>query len=138
MASDPAMWCYGSLTTVTFSDFAMSGPRKTQTVAFLTDSGGTSVIAKWPPGDGRDLFAAMDILGADGWIIGGSQYSNFGSQYELGHPSMPRFIRLALEDVTGLPPKSIGYTTYPLRRPAGYRLPDLARDHDRAEKPTPS
>jgi hypothetical protein len=109
-------WRYGQLSVMTFSDFNMTGERTSTTVALLSDSTGTVLVASWKPGDNQHLYAAMDTLGADGWVIDSPSWVDFASQVELADRKVPEWIRAALQDFDQLPPKIIGYYKYPIKR----------------------
>lgn len=126
----PAMstqWSYAGLTIMSTSnaqndDYA----HHAASVALLTDARGIRVLAVWDPDPMTPqlLYAVMDEAGKEGWIAGEPSSIQFEPQGPMqgkpvrimDRPSVPAWIKVAVQNVEGLGEWSRGYCHYPLRR----------------------
>lgn len=103
-------------------------------VAVLLDASGPTVVGRWASVDRHEMYAVMDTLGSEGWLIGPDEWVELTVPAGTDSKYMPRFLRSVLQGMEGLPlrppahtdiqrgdsgpqpPASSGYYRYPLRR----------------------
>jgi hypothetical protein len=86
--------------------------------AILADANGTRLAGTYDPLNASALYAVMDSLGEQGWIIGEPRWIDFRGTHMIYGTEIPDWIKAALQDYMGTRASLTGYNQYLMRRSA--------------------
>lgn len=119
-------WCYGQLVVLSAGNYNSALlDEQIVTAALISDAQGIRVVETWrsylySEYSPQLLYAAMDKLGDEGWIVGPRSWTSFqdnGMPIAVESRPFPEWIRTAVRGIEGFEPQCYGYASYPLRRP---------------------